>query len=623
MPNRNRIENSSAANQTPLYGRLLIYRGTALFAVLLGIVLCTISQATAAESLLENRELITRQGVRANSSSSPRSSRITPRYQTTPQPESSELERLIRQGNAIETPSQSRPIDWNEALNFWESALRDYPSETTLLRRFYRARIQYDVNYRLADKRYVELVNNMPLEQGKQTLTDILYKIEFSYVDNANWNVISHNGLVGITQALRNPMFRSQYLSRYTIDEISRMEQNWIQNARIIKVNNAYDAFTQAISAASMIKRDCQINEAVIIMEYLCGILNVLDQYTCLLTPTQFLDMTNQINGEFVGIGIELKTVKGELKVVRPITGSPAQRAGLRPGDSIVAVNGQRTADSTPEKISNQLQGESGSTVYLEIARRNSPNQTVAIVRQPVKSPCVENVKIIDEANRVGYLKINHFQKTTVDELDAALLYLNNQRMSSLIIDLRGNPGGLLTAAVEASNRFISAGTIVSTKGKNPQENHDFYATREKTSTIPLVVLIDKNSASASEIFAGAMRDHRRAAIVGTQSYGKGSVQGIFPLQNSSMGLRMTTAKFYSPLGKPFVRVGVSPDIEVRKTSLLTEDVDPYEVIPEQDDAVLQAGINAAKQRSASYGRVTAPNSIRRLTPAATNIETL
>ena len=175
MPNRNRIENSSAANQTPLYGRLLIYRGTALFAVLLGIVLCTISQATAAESLLENRELITRQGVRANSSSSPRSSRITPRYQTTPQPESSELERLIRQGNAIETPSQSRPIDWNEALNFWESALRDYPSETTLLRRFYRARIQYDVNYRLADKRYVELVNYMPLEQGKQTLTDILY----------------------------------------------------------------------------------------------------------------------------------------------------------------------------------------------------------------------------------------------------------------------------------------------------------------------------------------------------------------------------------------------------------------------------------------------------------------
>lgn len=601
MPNQNKTQNSTAAKYAQLCNRLLFINRTVFFAVLLGIILSGASQTVPAQSFSENGELVTRKGVSANSAPIPRSSLVAPNYQTVPKPEPSELESLILKGNALETPSENRPIDWNEALNFWESALRDYPSEALLLKRYYRARIQYDLNYRLADRRYVELVNNMSTELGRETLSDILYKINFSYVDNANWNIISHNGLVGISQALRNPAFRRQYLSQFNGEEIARMELRWIQNARSIPVNNANDAYSQAVSVASMIKRDCQINEAVIILEYLCGILNVLDQYTCLLTPTQFLDMTNQINGEFVGIGVELKTVKGELKVVRPITGSPAQKAGLRPGDSIVAVNGQRTADSTPEKISNQLQGESGSTVYLEIARRNSPNQTVAIVRQPVKSPCVENVKIIDEINRVGYLKINHFQKTTADELDAAMLYLNNLNMRSLIIDLRGNPGGLLTAAVEASNRFISSGTIVSTKGKNPQENHNYYATREKTTSIPLVVLIDKNSASASEIFAGAMRDHRRAAIVGTQSYGKGSVQGIFPLQNSSMGLRMTTAKFYSPLGKPFVRVGVSPDIEVRKASLLSEDVDPYEVIPEQDDAILQAGINAARQRSMSF----------------------
>ncbi len=602
MPNQNRIQNSSVAKQKPLCNRLLIniINRIALLAVLLGVAFSAIPQQLSAQTLSGIREYPAQQRVNAKSTSIPTPSNRTPQYQTI-SPARSEIDSLIHKGNALETPTNNRPIDWNEALNFWESALRDYPSETVLLRRYYRARIQYDVNCRLADKRYVELVDNMPLEQGKQTLTDILYKIEFSYVDNANWKIIAHNGLVGISQALRNPAFRSQYLSHFNSTEIARMEQTWMRYARSITINNAYDAFTQAINAASMVKRDCHINEAVILMEYVCGILNALDQYTCLLTPTQFLDITNQINGEFVGIGVELKTIKGELKVVRPITGSPAQKAGLRPGDSIIAVDGQRTADSTPEKISNRLQGESGSTVYLEIARRNSPNQTVAIVRQPVKSPCVENVKIIDEANRVGYLKINHFQKTTADELDAALLYLNNLNMRSLIIDLRGNPGGLLTAAVEASNRFISSGTIVSTKGKNPQENHDFHATREKTLSIPLVVLIDKNSASASEIFAGAMRDHRRAAIVGTQSYGKGSVQGIFPLQNSSMGLRMTTAKFYSPLGKPFVRVGVSPDIEVRKASLISEDVDPYEVIPEQDDAVLQAGINAAKQRSVSY----------------------
>ena len=594
MPNKILIENSSAAKRTPSCSSLSLIKQTALFTVLLGIVLSAVPQPVSAQQITANRERQT--GIKEEFKSS--NSQLAARNS---QPLNFEIQSLILKGNALETPSANKQVDWNEALNFWESALRDYPTEATFLRRYYRARIQYDVNYRLADWRYVELVNNMSTELGRQTLLDILNKISFSYVDNANWTIISHNGLVGITQALRNPAFRRQFFSRFNNEELARMEQRWIQNARSIPVNNPNDAYKQAVSVASMVKRDCQINEAVIILEYLCGILNVLDQYTCLLTPTQFLDMTNQINGEFVGIGVELKTVKGELIVIRPITGSPAQKAGIRPGDSIIAVNGQRTADSTPEKISNKLQGESGSTVYLEIARRNSPNQKVAIVRQPVKSPCVENVKIIDEVNRIGYLKINHFQKTTISELDAALLYLNNLNMKSLIIDLRGNPGGLLMAAVEASNRFISAGTIVSTKGKNPQENHNYYATREKTSSIPLVVLIDKNSASASEIFAGAMRDHRRAAIVGTQSYGKGSVQGIFPLQNSTLGLRMTTAKFYSPLGKPFVRVGVSPDIEVRKASLLSEDVDPYEVIPEQDDAVLQAGINAARQRSASY----------------------
>lgn len=608
MPNQNRIDKLTVAKQPMWRCRLSIIKRTALFAVLLGILLSAVPQPVWAQVNSVYRSAPTTKGSNAPSSygkaqsgvETPSQNYSSPEIYSL-QPDPSEIESIILKGNAIETPSLNRPTDWNEALNFWENALRDYPSETVLLRRYYRARIQYDVNCRLADRRYVELVDNMPLEQGKQTLADILYKIEFSYVDKVNWNVLSHNGLVGVSQALRNPSFRHQRLSNFSSEQIAAMEQRWIKYAKSIPVNSAHDAFSQAISVASMVKRDCQINESVIILEYVCGILNVLDQYTCLLTPTQFLDMTNQINGEFVGIGVELKNVKGELKIVRPITGSPAQKAGLRPGDSIVAVDGQRTADSTPEKISNRLQGESGSTVYLEIARRNSPNQTVAIVRQPVKSPCVENVKIIDEVNRVGYLKINHFQKTTASELDAALLYLNNKRMSSLIIDLRGNPGGLLTAAVDASNRFLSNGTIVSTKGKNSQENHNFYATREKTSTIPLVVLIDKNSASASEIFAGAMRDRRRAAIVGTQSYGKGSVQGIFPLQNNSMGLRMTTAKFYSPLGKPFVRVGVSPDIEVRKASLLSEDVDPYEIIPEQDDAVLQAGINAARQRSVSY----------------------
>ena len=508
-----------------------------------------------------------------------------------------ELEQIIRKGDELETPKANKPTDWNEALNYWEKALKENPNETPLLMRYYRARIQYDITHRLADRLYVQLVNSASVSLGRLTLNDLLFKLELSYVDEINWKRVSYYGLAGVSQALYNPAFRYQYLVRVKNDVIVQMEQKWLQTARAIPINTMEDVFKQAVTIAAMAKRDCQINEAVIIMEYVCGVLNTLDQYTGLLTPTQLQDMSNQINGEFVGIGVELKTIKGELRVIRPLTNSPAQKAGLLPGDAIVAVNGVRAADTTVDKISNSLLGESGSTVQLEIARRNAPNQIFDIVRQPVKSPSIDNIKIIDPEDKVGYLKINHFQKTSLNELDAALLFLNSQGMKSLIIDLRGNPGGLLQAAVETSNRFLPAGVIVSTKGKNPQENQEFRASRPNTQSIPLVVLIDKNSASASEIFAGAMRDFKRAKIVGTRSYGKGSVQGIFRLQNSNLGLRMTTAKFYSPLGKPFVRVGVSPDVEVQTVALLNGEEDFFTVLTEQEDAVLQAGINAAKRQ--------------------------
>ena len=180
MPNQNKTQNSTAAKYAQLCNRLLFINRTVFFAVLLGIVLSGASQTVSAQSFPENRELVTRKGVSANSAPTPRSSLVAPNYQTVPKPETSELEGLILKGNALETPSENRPIDWNEALNFWESALRDYPSEALLLKRYYRARIQYDLNYRLADRRYVELVNNMSTELGRETLSDILYKINFS-----------------------------------------------------------------------------------------------------------------------------------------------------------------------------------------------------------------------------------------------------------------------------------------------------------------------------------------------------------------------------------------------------------------------------------------------------------
>jgi carboxyl-terminal processing protease len=196
-----------------------------------------------------------------------------------------------------------------------------------------------------------------------------------------------------------------------------------------------------------------------------------------------------------------------------------------------------------------------------------SPGQAqrdITVRRESVEVPSLENVKLLDPATGVAYVKIPAFQKTTPTDMENALWDLHKQGMRSLIIDLRGNPGGLLTASVELADKFIAEGGIVSTRGRSEPENFSYRAHRPGTWRVPLVVLIDGDSASASEIFAGAIKDSGRGKIVGARSYGKGSVQGIFPLGKNGAGARLTTAKFYSPLGHPITNVGVTPDIDAR-----------------------------------------------------------
>ncbi len=188
----------------------------------------------------------------------------------------------------------------------------------------------------------------------------------------------------------------------------------------------------------------------------------------------------------------------------------------------------------------------------------------MTVRRASVDVPSLENVKIVDPATGVAYVRIPAFQKTTPTDLENALWDLHKQGMRSLIIDLRGNPGGLLTASVEIADKFIADGGIVSTRGRSEPENFSYRAHRPGTWRVPLVVLIDGDSASASEIFAGAIKDSGRGKVVGLRSYGKGSVQGIFPLGKTGAGARLTTAKFFSPLGHPIANVGITPDINVR-----------------------------------------------------------
>jgi carboxyl-terminal processing protease len=212
-----------------------------------------------------------------------------------------------------------------------------------------------------------------------------------------------------------------------------------------------------------------------------------------------------------------------------------------------------------------------------------------------VEVPSVEDARIIDPQRGVAYLKLTSFQKTTSRDIDTALWKLHREGMRSLIIDVRGNPGGLLTASVDVADKFVTDGVLVSTRGRSAREDFDYKARRVGTWQVPLVVLIDRDTASASEIFAGAIRDHHRGEVVGERSYGKGSVQGIFPLEGHGAGIRLTTAKFYGPSGQAISKQGVTPSIAVQTTAK-PDSTGQFVVDTPARDTVLIAGIDAAKR---------------------------
>jgi carboxyl-terminal processing protease len=283
-----------------------------------------------------------------------------------------------------------------------------------------------------------------------------------------------------------------------------------------------------------------------------------------------------------------LRTHPDHLEIVSVIPDGSAALGGIVKGDRIVAVDGQTVPSVGGDKAADMLRGPENSIVEVLVSRDGKEN-LLRLKRLRVEIPSIDSVELVDQQQGIGYIRLTNFQKTTPRDFDAALWKLHRQGMQSLIVDLRGNPGGLLKASVDVADRFINSGVIVSTRGRNPMEDYVHRASPALTWQVPLVVLVDENSASASEIFAAAIRDHGRGTIVGQTTYGKGSVQGIFPL-TSSGGVRLTTAKFYSPLGKPISEVGVPADHILQQASKFDAEVAMGE------DHGLRAGIETARE---------------------------
>ena len=315
------------------------------------------------------------------------------------------------------------------------------------------------------------------------------------------------------------------------------------------KINKEYvDEFNQSESMDSAIN----------------GLLQSLDPYSSYMSPKIFDEMQTETSGEFGGLGIEVSMEAGVVKVISPIDDTPASRAGLKAGDYIVKINDVQVQGKSLSEAVDLMRGPVGSGIELTVRRRGERKAlTFNIIREVIQVQSVKS-EIIDE--NIGYIRLTSFNDNSSDQIEKQIKKLKkNKNLNSFILDLRNNPGGLLSQAIKISDFFLENGEIVSTKSRKKSENRKWFAKKgDITDGKTLLVLINYGSASASEIVAGALKDHKRAIIVGENSFGKGSVQSIIPLKNRG-AIRLTVAKYYLPSGKSISEVGVRPDIEVNE----------------------------------------------------------
>ena len=309
-----------------------------------------------------------------------------------------------------------------------------------------------------------------------------------------------------------------------------------------------------------------EINQSESMDSAINGLLQSLDPYSAYMSPEIFNEMQTETSGEFGGLGIEVTMESGVVKVISPIDDTPASRAGIKAGDYIVKIEDTQVQGKTLSEAVDLMRGLVGTSIELTVRRRGKKKAiTFNITREVIK---IQSVKADLLDSDIGYIRLTSFNENSSDQIANKIKDLEkNQNIKAYILDLRNNPGGLLSQAIKISDFFLDNGEIVSTKSRQSSENRKWFAKEgDLTNGKTLIVLINYGSASASEIVAGALKDHKRAVILGENSFGKGSVQSIIPLKNKG-AIRLTVAKYYLPSGKSISEVGVSPDIEIIEES--------------------------------------------------------
>tara|TARA_Y100001970_G_scaffold288957_1_gene417848 strand:- start:2295 stop:3440 length:1146 start_codon:yes stop_codon:yes gene_type:complete len=342
-------------------------------------------------------------------------------------------------------------------------------------------------------------------------------------------------------------------------------QTNLVSSSEEDNIYKKIDIFSEVLDKINKEFVD-DVNQSEAMDAAINGVLQSLDPYSAYMTPELYESMQTETSGEFGGLGIEVSMEAGVIKVITPMDDSPAAEAGVKAGDYIVRINDIQVQGKSLSEAVDIMRGPVGTDIEITVRRRGERKALIFnITREKIKVASVKS-EILD--NQTGYIRLTSFNENSGDQIkDKINAFKNNEKIKNYILDLRNNPGGLLSQAIKITDFFIDNGEIVSTKSKRKYESRKFFAKKgDLIDGSTIVVLINYGSASASEIVAGALKDHKRAIIIGENSYGKGSVQSIIPLKNKG-AIRLTVSKYYLPSGKSISEIGVSPDIEVAEGS--------------------------------------------------------
>ena len=424
------------------------------------------------------------------------------------------------------------------------------------------------ITARYQNSEMLAFLNRMNLNQAMNLYVEASRLIDSRHVSPASYEVRTRKALENLDRAVQNPTFLRAAGANADATRIAALRQELAQLAQSNPARTSNEAIGLMQWAADLANQRIGVRREAVALEFFNGSLDSLDKYTAFVPSKQAFGMNTDgvelksalLEENIVGVGIEMKQHDQGALVMGTVEGGPAHRARIERGDILTGVDGRTLAGMSLSQIANLVGGPAGSPVTFRV-NRNGQEFTASMRRENVYVSSVASAQMLDR--ETGYMRLKQFSESSAEDLEKAMWKLYRTGMRTLVLDLRGNPGGLLTESIQVSNLFIPSGRIVATKGRTASDDSDERATWEKTWKLPLVVLVDENSASASEIFAAAVQENQRGVIVGRTTYGKGTVQTHFPLQSVTGNLKLTTAKFYSPSGREMSDAGVRPDVMV------------------------------------------------------------